>query len=633
MRKITFSFKSLLLAAGLLMGSTNVWAEDWATVWSADFSSAPSGMTYSVSGGSTSITNGYLEYHQGGGTGNRALSTAFTASAFAVDTNWKMEFDWNASSSNQNASNVTFATSEASAFTITWAAWSSTATITDANAAELTTALPILGYNKSTCNSWSHITITGDTDNGIYLTVTNGATTYVNNVKVSSTFGYPATFNGSLGRAVSHMFIDNIDFSTPKVSGFVAPPTSTITGAADTSRKFTLACLTENTTIYYATSDLEKGAAGWTEYTGEVTTAATTIWAYAKDNEDNTSDKMNFETGAGTVIDLANPTMQTTAMTPNGSYYTPTFSFANGDNSSLIGSPSATLSATFNGNAILGFDGTFTPNMDGILVVTSSADGYGSSDITVNCFVLYDLDWQSVDYSTLTEEDLATSFPTWEKTESGRWSSWKDIGGNYTYYTVTDGNSGYAEFTFDTNLRIRRGIASLVPTYGIGRNTNETLKVINASDNDIVSLKIYNGHGNYSVADAHWFSYNFRNGSDVTFTLNNGALLVQASIYTPVASVPVTVTAASYATYVPSYDLDFSTTEIKAYKVKITGKETATLSRVDKVPAGAPVLLYKEGGATENIPVTTGAAAIPSSENNLVAGTGAAVPSDEEMST
>jgi hypothetical protein len=88
-------------------------------------------------------------------------------------------------------------------------------------------------------------------------------------------------------------------------------------------------------------------------------------------------------------------------------------------------------------------------------------------------------------------------------------------------------------------------------------------------------------------------------------------------------SVSVSVTAAGYATYVPSYDLDFTDSEIKAYKVKVASKGVATLTKVDNVPAGTPVLLYKDGGATEDIPVMTGATAV--SENDLVAGTGAAV--------
>ena len=88
-------------------------------------------------------------------------------------------------------------------------------------------------------------------------------------------------------------------------------------------------------------------------------------------------------------------------------------------------------------------------------------------------------------------------------------------------------------------------------------------------------------------------------------------------------SIPVEVSAAGYATYVPTCDLDFSATSIEAYKVKVSTKGIATLTKVDNVPAGTPVLLYKEGGATEDIPVMTGAAAVTG--NDLVAGTGAAV--------
>ena len=118
-----------------------------------------------------------------------------------------------------------------------------------------------------------------------------------------------------------------------------------------------------------------------------------------------------------------------------------------------------------------------------------------------------------------------------------------------------------------------------------------------------------------------------------TFTLNAGNIYyiwtdnalygsIAGFTFTP-TSVPVEVTDAGYATYVPSYDLDFSATGIKAYKVKVNTKGVATMTPVDNVPAGTPVLLYKEGGATENIPVMTGAATV--TDNDLVAGPGAAV--------
>lgn len=192
------------------------------TVWETDFSSAPTGMTYSVvtSSGdevnnSIDISKGILYYRQGGGSGDRYMKTEFTGSEFAVtDNHWRMEFDWGASSANQSNSSVSFGTNEGIAFTIEWAKYAIVATIIDAKKNELVTNLPIDGYNIPEMTVLSHFTIIGDKNNGIYLTVTYGGTTYINNVQVSDKFGYPATFNGTLGRAVSHMALDNIKFST-----------------------------------------------------------------------------------------------------------------------------------------------------------------------------------------------------------------------------------------------------------------------------------------------------------------------------------------------------------------------------------------------------------------------------------
>lgn len=188
------------------------------TVWETDFSSEPSGIEYSVGqGANLDISSGILYYHQGGGSGERAINMAFTDEKFRVmDACWVMEFDWGASSSNTNASFVSFATNENVVFTINWNSYATDATINDADGKVLTAALPIDGYNKPEMTVLSHFTIIGDRNNAIYLTVTYNGTTYVDNVKVSSKFGYPSTFNGTLGRTVSHMALDNIKFSTYK---------------------------------------------------------------------------------------------------------------------------------------------------------------------------------------------------------------------------------------------------------------------------------------------------------------------------------------------------------------------------------------------------------------------------------
>ena len=103
-------------------------------------------------------------------------------------------------------------------------------------------------------------------------------------------------------------------------------------------------------------------------------------------------------------------------------------------------------------------------------------------------------------------------------------------------------------------------------------------------------------------------------GVDFMYIVKTGEATTQES---------VTVTNAGMATYIPTYDLDFSSTGIEAYKVKVSTKGVATLTKVNEVPAGTPILLVKDGGATEDIPVTTGAATV--SDNDLVAGTDAAV--------
>jgi len=98
------------------------------------------------------------------------------------------------------------------------------------------------------------------------------------------------------------------------------------------------------------------------------------------------------------------------------------------------------------------------------------------------------------------------------------------------------------------------------------------------------------------------------------------------------ATVSATITSAGFATYVNSaYALDFTSTSIKAYKIKVSSKGVATLTKVNLVPAGTPVLLYKDGGATENIPVIASADAV--SDNDLVAGKDATVPTYETVST
>ena len=85
-------------------------------------------------------------------------------------------------------------------------------------------------------------------------------------------------------------------------------------------------------------------------------------------------------------------------------------------------------------------------------------------------------------------------------------------------------------------------------------------------------------------------------------------------------SVSANVGGSGFATFVSPYSLDFTSTNIKPYTVTVSEKGVATLTEKSQVPSNTPVLLYKAGGATEDIPVI--GSAEPISDNSLIAGTG-----------
>ena len=97
---------------------------------------------------------------------------------------------------------------------------------------------------------------------------------------------------------------------------------------------------------------------------------------------------------------------------------------------------------------------------------------------------------------------------------------------------------------------------------------------------------------------------------------------------TTVPPVSVTVTSANYATYVSDFDLDFTGKGIKAYIAKADGTTGVSFTQVEKVPANTGVLLYKDGGTTEEIPVLSGDAEDVTG-NVFKRGTGAAVASED----
>ena len=101
----------------------------------------------------------------------------------------------------------------------------------------------------------------------------------------------------------------------------------------------------------------------------------------------------------------------------------------------------------------------------------------------------------------------------------------------------------------------------------------------------------------------------------VTFTGNVKCFINSISIYYDTEN--VTVGESGYATYCSTKDLDFSTTDVKAYTAKVDGG-VVKLTKVanDIVPANTGVVLFCETPDTYAIPVTTTEATV--SDNEMV---------------
>ena len=112
-------------------------------------------------------------------------------------------------------------------------------------------------------------------------------------------------------------------------------------------------------------------------------------------------------------------------------------------------------------------------------------------------------------------------------------------------------------------------------------------------------------------------------GNGQTYFSTNG--IKGTSSVTKVAEA-VKVTSAGYATYASDSKLDFTGKEIKAYIAERNGTTGVTFTQVNKIPANTGVLLYKDGGVTEEIPVYDGAADDVTG-NVFVKGEGVAVTS------
>ena len=420
-------------------------------------------------------------------------------------------------------------------------------------------------------------------------------------------------------RRTGTLNLDNVILTKNVSTAVCAEPTYQLTGASGTSRKFTLACETAGSTIYYASSSLAKGADGWTAYASEVTTSEGTIYTYAEKGS-ATSDIINFSTGAGEAVKLVTPTISRSS--DNSVTIT-------ADQSSLgfDVTPSPTIYYIYGGEATE-YTGAIPVSSDATLSAYAVLDGYTTSETASRAVAPFPFDRAQVENATYSNSFTSKAFS--EESITG------SEGRTYAPYLLTTdevttqwGSKVYFNYTLNGetkesgwNTGVRNGTSNIWYVNGsaqwilvAGLKTGDIIQIncdkkADTSINATYSEKYtYGSYHAYVVDDDGDVEFSMSRISSQTNNYFRG-IYVYSNHF-----VSATVGANGYTTFASPYALDLTDANrpdgLKAYKATLAGTTLTFTALNQTVPAGTGLLLLGETkDGTYNIPVVANGDAV-----------------------
>ena len=445
--------------------------------------------------------------------------------------------------------------------------------------------------NIAVSTSTDGVTVTGDIVTGTSTLTLSDVTTSMENVVI--------TFTNSTG---SNVRLDDIVLKGKQTElSVVATPTiSPASGAVASGTEVTMTCATDGATIYY-TTDGSKPTSGSTEYNPA---SKPTIISACTIKAIGIKDGLTDSEVASASYTIAEPCA------------TPTFSVAAGE---VNKGTTVTLSCATDGATIYYTNNGSTPTTSSfeysgaIAIYTATTikaiaikDGYANSEVASATYTVRDYAALPFNYNSgcssitdtpgLTQNGLGSDYSTT--------NTKLKFDGTGDYVILKIGETP-GKLSFDIKGNSFSGGTFTVQTSADGESYTDLQAYTDLSDTQSETFNL--------SGDVRYIKWIYTTKSSGNVGLGNISLT---------KGVPVTITAAKYATFSSGNAVDFSESGVTVYKAKVdTEKKVVKLTEVSDgiVPANTGVILYKDVDANTDVtvPVTTTNAAI--SENDLVA--------------